>query len=175
MTRQHTVGLPGDRPKPYKNSQHQSVSKDIHGRSWTTLWANTTDFRRLKYSGALWSWCPVPVFESVFVMTAVMCGYGFCPRVAAGLARGSTARGPGGRGGSSFLVGSGPGARSGEAGGEHGDLGFACKGLLGRAGMRELRARFLRSLRVALPPGDIEDVQCGPGDGVGCGGERVQR
>src|ERR1017187_1256193 len=32
-----------------------------------------------------------------------------CPRVAAGMARGSTVRGPGGRGGSSFLPGSGCG------------------------------------------------------------------
>ena len=32
------------------------------------------------------------------------CGHGFGPRVAAGMARGSTVRGPGGRGGFSFLT-----------------------------------------------------------------------
>src|SRR6266566_1214027 len=53
---------------------------------------NTRDFRYLKHSGALWSWCPVSVLEPVSVMAAVMCGHGFCPRVAAGVSRGSTAR-----------------------------------------------------------------------------------
>ncbi len=37
-------------------------------------------------------------------MAAVLCGHGFCPRVAAGLARGSTVRVPAWRGGSSFLA-----------------------------------------------------------------------
>ena len=48
--------------------------------------------------------CSVSVFESVFVVAPRECGHGFCPRVAAGMARGSTVRGPGGRGGSSFLA-----------------------------------------------------------------------
>ena len=34
----------------------------------------------------------------------MVCGHGFCPRVAAGLARGSTVRVPAWRGGSSFLA-----------------------------------------------------------------------
>ena len=37
-------------------------------------------------------------------MAAVVCGHDFCPRVAAGLARGSTVRVPAWRGGSSFLA-----------------------------------------------------------------------
>lgn len=40
----------------------------------------------------------------VSVMAAAMCGQDFCPRVAAALARGSTVRVPGWRGGCSFLA-----------------------------------------------------------------------
>ena len=44
-----------------------------------------------------------------FVMAAAVSGHGCGPRVAAGVARGSTGRGPGGRGGFSFLTGCFPG------------------------------------------------------------------
>ena len=60
---------------------------------------NTRDFRCLWCSGVLPPWCSVPVFESGFVVPPLECGHGFGPRVAAGMARGSTVRGPGGRGG----------------------------------------------------------------------------
>ena len=53
--------------------------------------------------------CSVSVFESVSVMAAVVCRHGVCPRVAAGVARGSTVRAPAGRDGSSFLTGFLPG------------------------------------------------------------------
>lgn len=46
--------------------------------------------------------CSASVFESVFVVGPVTRGHGFCPRVAAGMARGSTVRGPAWRGGSPF-------------------------------------------------------------------------
>jgi hypothetical protein len=46
-------------------------------------WLNTRDFRRLWCAAVLRSLCSVPVFESVFVVAAVTCGHGFCPRVAA--------------------------------------------------------------------------------------------
>ena len=74
-----------------------AVSKDALKKMSATVrsWRNTRDFRCLKHSGALWSWCPVSVLGSVFALAAVVCGHGFCPRVAAGLARGSTVRGPG--------------------------------------------------------------------------------
>ena len=64
-------------------------------------------------------------------------------RVAAGKARGSTVRGPGGRGGFSFLAGSGCGRGLCEAGREYGDLRFPGDGLLGRGGVPEFRAGFL--------------------------------
>lgn len=107
-------------------------------------------------------------------MAAVMCWDGFCPRVAAGMARGSTVHGPAG--------GEVPPSRQVRvlaaglrgSGGEHGDLGFPGNGPLGRGGMREFRARFLCSLRVPLASGDVEDVQGGAGGGVRRGGERVQ-
>ncbi len=60
---------------------------------------NTRDFRCLWCSGVLPLWCSVPVFESGFVVPPLKYGHGFGPRVAAGMARGSTVRGPGGRGG----------------------------------------------------------------------------
>ena len=40
-------------------------------------------------------WCSVSVLESVFLLAAAVHGHGFCPRIAAGVARGSTVRGPG--------------------------------------------------------------------------------
>ena len=78
------------------------------------------------------------------------------------------------RGGSSFLTGSGPGGGLGEAGREHGDLGFPGDGCLGRGGVREFRAGFLRAFGVALPAGDVQGVQGGAGGGVRRGGERFQ-
>ena len=65
---------------------------------------NTRDFRCLGLSGMYRLSCSLSVLESVFVATLPVCGHGRDPRVAAGLARGSTVRGPGGRGGSSFLT-----------------------------------------------------------------------
>ncbi len=70
-------------------------------------------------------------------------GHGGCPRVAAGLARGSTVRVPRWAGGSSFLTGCFPGTRLAEAGCEYGDLGFPGDGCLGRGSVREFRACFL--------------------------------
>ena len=70
----------------------------------------------------------------------------FVPRVAAGMARGSTVRGPGSRGGFSFLAGSGCGRSSGEARREYDDLRFPGNGLLGRGGVPEFRAGFLGAL-----------------------------
>ena len=70
--------------------------------------ANTTYFRCFGLSGVQQCSCSVSVSESVFVVVLAGCGHGFCPRVVAGVARGSTVRGPGGRGGSSFLT-AGPG------------------------------------------------------------------
>jgi hypothetical protein len=61
--------------------------------------ANTRDFRCLWSSGVLPLWCSVPVFESGFVVPPLERAHVFVPRVAAGMARGSTVRGPGGRGG----------------------------------------------------------------------------
>jgi hypothetical protein len=118
--------------------------------------------------------CFVSVFESVYRLVSPGCGRAFCPRVAAGLACGSTVCGPGGRGGSSFLTGSGPDGRLGEAGRENGDLRFPGDDRLGRGGVREFRACFLRPLGVPLASGDVEGVQGGEGGAVGCGGERLQ-
>jgi hypothetical protein len=103
---------------------------------------NTRDFRCLWCSGVLPLWCSVPVFESGFVVPLLECGHGSGPRVAAGMARGSAVRGPGGRGGFSFLTGSGCGRGLCEAGREYGDLRFPGDGLLGRGGVPEFRAGF---------------------------------
>ena len=87
----------------------------------------------------------VSAFESVFVVAAVVCGHGFCPRVAAGAARGSTGRGP--RRAGRFLLpdGSWLRLRLSEAGREDGDLGFSGDSLLGGAGVPEFRAGLLRA------------------------------
>jgi hypothetical protein len=50
-----------------------------------------------------------------------------------------------GRGGSSFLTACFPDGGLAEAGGEHGDLGFPGGGCLGRGGVLEFRAGFLRA------------------------------
>ena len=63
---------------------------------------NTTDLRCLSDAGVLRFSCSVWSLQSVFQAVPSGFGHGFCPRVAAGVARGSTVRGPGGRGGSSF-------------------------------------------------------------------------
>ena len=68
-----------------------------------------------------------------------------------------------------------PAAGLGESGCEHGDLGFPGDGGLGRGGVREFRACFLRAFGVPLPPGDVQGAQGGAGGGVRRGGERVQR
>ncbi len=62
--------------------------------------APTRDFRCLWFAGALWVSCPVSVFESLSVVPGDDVGARFLP--AAGMARGSTVRGPAWRGGSSF-------------------------------------------------------------------------
>ena len=72
--------------------------------AFTAQERNTTDFRCLRRAGLLRSACLLPIVESVFMASVVMCGRGCGPSVAAGAARGSTARGPGWRGGSSFLT-----------------------------------------------------------------------
>src|ERR1700726_3112093 len=56
---------------------------------------NTRDFRCLLLAVVLWFSCSVSVFESVFVVVVPACGHRCDPRVAAGVARGSTVRGPG--------------------------------------------------------------------------------
>ena len=80
--------------------------------------------------------CPGVCFQAV-------CGHGFCPRVAAGAARGSTVRGSLARGGSSFPAGRGEAIGLVETGREYGDLGFPGDGCLGGGGVREFRAGFL--------------------------------
>jgi hypothetical protein len=74
-----------------------STEKTLHASPGS----NTSDFRCLWLSGVYHHSCSLSVLESVFVAVLPVCGHGRGPRVAAGLARGSTARGPGGRGGSS--------------------------------------------------------------------------
>jgi len=139
-----------------------------------TSTANTRDFRCLGLSGVYRLSCSLSVLESVFVAALPVCGHGRGPRVAAGLARGSTVRVPGGRGGSSFLACCVRGGQLAVAGGEDGDLGFPGDGRLGAGGVREFRACFLRAFRVALPARDVEGVQARAGGGVRRGGERVQ-
>ena len=122
-------------------------------------------------------WCLVMLAFCVcsevrFLMVGM---HGFRPHVAAGVARGSTVRGPAWAGVSSFLTGYRPGSGLGEAGREHLDLGSLGDGRLGGGGVRELRAGFLRAFGVPLPAGDVEGVQGGAGGGVRCGGERFQR
>ncbi len=58
---------------------------------------NTRDFRCFRLFGVLWSSCSVSVLVPVFPVVLAVSGHGCCPRVAAGLARGSTVRVPGGR------------------------------------------------------------------------------
>ena len=97
------------------------------------------------------------------------------PRVAAGLARGSTGRGPAWAGWFPPSCRRAGGRGSVEAGREHGDLGFPGDGVLGRGDVRELGPCFLLLVGVPLPAGDVQGVQAGAGGGVGCGGERFQR
>ena len=101
-------------------------------------------------------------------------GHNFRPRVAAGVARGSTGRGvPDGR----VLLSCrrAQGVSSAEAGREDGDLGFPGDGGLGRGGMGELRPCFLHPWGVPLPVRDVQGMQGGTGGGLSRGGERVQR
>ena len=58
---------------------------------------NARDFRYFRLFGVLWSSCPVSVLVPVFPVALAVSGHGGCPRIAAGLARGSTVRVPGGR------------------------------------------------------------------------------
>src|SRR5260370_13818314 len=69
------------------------------------------------------------------------------------MARGSTVRGPGGRGGFSFLAGSGCGRDSGEAGREYDDLRFPGNGLLGRGGVRNFGPAFWARFEWRCRPG----------------------
>ena len=104
---------------------------------------NTRDFRCLWRSGLLLLSCSVSVFESGCVVPPLECGQGSGPRVAAGTARGSTVRGPGGRGGFSFLTVPASVAGYEKPGSEYGDPRFPGDGLLGRGGVPEFRAGFL--------------------------------
>ena len=81
---------------------------------------------------------------------------GFGPRVAAGLARGSTGRGPAGAG--RFPPSwRGSGCRGSAAAGRvHDDLVFSGHGLLGRGRVPEFRACFLYSRRVPFTAGDVQ-------------------
>jgi len=69
---------------------------------------NTKDFRFLWRSEVLLASGSVSALESVFMMAVLGWGHAICPRVAAGLACGSTVRGPAGRfllpGGFGFLA-----------------------------------------------------------------------
>ena len=87
-----------------KERGHETVASAIAIDCRLALEPNTRDFRCLWRSGLLPLSCSVSVFESGCVVPPRECGHGFGPRVAAGTARGSTVRGPGGRGGSSFLT-----------------------------------------------------------------------
>src|SRR6266516_2893978 len=58
---------------------------------------NTKDFRFLWRSEVLLASGSVCALESVFMMAVLGWGHAICPRVAAGLACGSTVRGPAGR------------------------------------------------------------------------------
>ena len=58
---------------------------------------NTRDFRCLGCSVGLPALCPVPVFESVFVVAVIVRGHCFLPAYRGGVARGSTVRGPWGQ------------------------------------------------------------------------------
>jgi len=102
-------------------------------------------------------------------------GHGCGPRVAAGEARGSTAAVPRARGDSSFPVGGFRAAGSGEAGRELGDLGFPGYGCLGRGGVREFRACFLRAPGVPLAAGDVQGAQDGAGGVIPRCGNGIQR
>jgi len=74
-----------------------------------TARVNARDFRCFRLFGVLWSSCPVSVLVPVFPVALAVSGHGGCPRIAAGLARGSTVRVPRRAGGSSFLTGCFPG------------------------------------------------------------------
>ena len=106
---------------------------------------NARDFRCFRLFGVLWSSCSVSVLVAVFRVVLAVSGHGCCPRVAAGLARGSTVRVP--RRAGRFLLPDGllSWRRLAEAGCEHGDLGFPGNGCLGGAGVREFRACLLRA------------------------------
>ncbi len=76
-----------------------------------------------------------------------------------------------------FLLPDGPGPGSGlaQSGREHGDLRFLGDGRLGRGGVGEFRAGFLRPVRMALASGGVQGVQHGAGGGVRASGECLQR
>src|SRR5450755_2476665 len=111
------------------------------------------------------------VLESVFAMPAVMCGHGFCPLVAAGVARGSTVRGPGWRGGSSFLTGRRAAVGNAAAGAKTVTRGFPVTVCFVAEFGREFRAGFLGALRVALAARDVQGAQGSACRGVRCGGD----
>src|SRR5216683_464914 len=84
QARQEQAGRPGYGLRPH-------TEKD--GR--TRPHRNTRDFRCLSGAGVLQFSCSVWVLQSVSRLCCPGCRRGFCPRVAAGVARGSTVRGPG--------------------------------------------------------------------------------
>src|SRR5450755_835037 len=119
------------------------TSRRVVGRLDRTCAPNTRDFRCFRLFGVLWSSCSVSILVPVFLVVLAVSGHGCCPRVAAGLARGSTVRVP--RRAGRLLLPDGPFSwrRLAGAGGEHGDPGFPGDGCLGGGGVREFRACFL--------------------------------
>ena len=101
-------------PMPVLGARHRSVRlwsmTAVCGmRNGAGTRPNARDFRCFRLFGMLWSSCPVSVLVPVFPVALAVSGNGGCPRVAAGLARGSTVRVPRRAGGSSFLTGCFPG------------------------------------------------------------------
>src|SRR6266487_1860500 len=98
------VRASGQQAKPWRNRMDEQkpagkpfeILKQEVWDAWLKVKANggapgnTRDFRCLRHSGLLSLSCSVLVFESGFVVPLPECGHGFVPRVAAGMARGST-------------------------------------------------------------------------------------
>ena len=79
------------------NNLYQVWNRMSSGSYFPPPVLNARDFRYFRLFGVLWSSCPVSVLVPVFPVALAVSGHGGCPRVAAGLARGSTVRVPGGR------------------------------------------------------------------------------
>ena len=79
--------------KKYKRLRGKKKARECW-QGITGRYPNTRDFRCLGCREVFLSSCSVSVLKSVSVMVLPGCGHGCCPRVAAGLARGSTVRVP---------------------------------------------------------------------------------